>query len=43
MFATSSQLDTPKLPDWLNVLIAIAQLGNAMAGDRLEKPQWRKA
>jgi hypothetical protein len=43
MFATSHHLDTPKLPYWLNVLIAIAQLGNATVGDRLEKPQSRKA
>jgi hypothetical protein len=32
MFATSDQPDTPKMPYWLNVLIAIDQLGNAIAG-----------
>jgi hypothetical protein len=43
MFAISDQPDTPKLPYWLNVLIAIDQPGNAIAGERLEKPQSRKA
>ena len=37
MFAISDQPDTPKLPYWLSVLIAIDQLGKAFAGDRLEK------
>ena len=32
MLATSDQPDTPKMPYWLNVLIAIDQLGNAIAG-----------
>jgi hypothetical protein len=32
MFATSDQPDTPKMSYWLNVLIAIDQLGNAIAG-----------
>ena len=42
MFAISDQPDTPKLPYWLNVLIAIDQPGNAIAGDRLEKLSQKK-
>ena len=32
MLATSEQPDVQKMPYWLNVLIAIDQLGNAVAG-----------
>ena len=32
MLATSNQHDVEKMPYWLNVLVAIDQLGNAIAG-----------
>src|SRR5512132_3657047 len=32
MLATSNQHEVEKMPYWLNVLIAIDQLGNAIAG-----------